>query len=257
MKILCLSDLHLRSSVTADLLDSHCTSPFLQAIKAAMSETSPDVVVVTGDTVWARQVRKLSFVLRGLIPAGIPIVATLGNHEFWGRTFEETLAELKEQTIADDNIFYLDLIGAVELGGFNFVGGTLFFDGSMRIRENQRVDEWDGWQDWRIGEIVMRYKEFNAYYVDMIRSKMKPGMSTLLCTHHVPHVLLNGHDPSHYSFYTGMTDLVHDLSFDARFDNYLICGHTHRRVIGEAVSGFMGVNVGSDYNRLETYLLEI
>jgi predicted phosphohydrolase len=222
-----------------------------------VSETSPDVVVVTGDTVWARQVRKLSFVLRGLIPAGIPIVATLGNHEFWGRTFEETLAELKEQTIADDNIFYLDLIGAVELGGFNFVGGTLFFDGSMRIRENQRVDEWDGWQDWRIGEIVMRYKEFNAYYVDMIRSKMKPGMSTLLCTHHVPHVLLNGHDPSHYSFYTGMKDLVHDLPFDARFDNYLICGHTHRRVIGEAVSGFMGVNVGSDYNRLETYLLEI
>ena len=184
-------------------------------------------------------------------------MATLGNHEFWGRTFEETLAELKEQTIADDNIFYLDLIGAVELGGFNFVGGTLFFDGSMRIRENQRVDEWDGWQDWRIGEIVMRYKEFNAYYVDMIRSKMKPGMSTLLCTHHVPHVLLNGHDPSHYSFYTGMKDLVHDLPFDARFDNYLICGHTHRRVIGEAVSGFMGVNVGSDYNRLETYLLEI
>jgi len=257
MKILCLSDLHLRSSVTSDLLDSHCTSPFLQAIKAAVSETSPDVVVVTGDTVWARQVRKLSFVLRGLIPAGIPIVATLGNHEFWGRTFEETLAELKEQTIADDNIFYLDLIGAVELGGFNFVGGTLFFDGSMRIRENQRVDEWDGWQDWRIGEIVMRYKEFNAYYVDMIRSKMKPGMSTLLCTHHVPHVLLNGHEPSHYSFYTGMKDLVHDLPFDARFDNYLICGHTHRRVIGEVVSGFMGVNVGSDYDHLESYVLEI
>ena len=49
----------------------------------------------------------------------------------------------------------------------NFVGGTLFFDGSMRIRENQRVDEWDGWQDWRIGEIVMRYMEFNAYYVDI------------------------------------------------------------------------------------------
>ena len=79
----------------------------------------------------------------------------------------------------------------------NFVGGTLFFDGSMRIRESQRVDEWDCWQDWRIGEIAMRYMEFNAYYVDMIKSKMKPGISPVFCTHHVPHVLLNSHDPSH------------------------------------------------------------
>ena len=29
---------------------------------------------------------------------------TLGNHEFWGRTFEETLQKLKEQTVADKNI---------------------------------------------------------------------------------------------------------------------------------------------------------
>ena len=257
MTILCLSDLHLRSSVTSDLLDGHSASPFLQAIKAAVSDASPDVVVVTGDTVWARQVRKLSFVLRELIPSGIPIVATLGNHEFWGRTFEETLAELKEQTTTDENIFYLDLIGAVELGEFNFVGGTLFFDGSMRIRENQRVDEWDGWQDWRIGEIVTRYMEFNAYYVDMIKSKMKPGISTVLCTHHVPHVLLNGHEPSHYSFYSGMKDLVHELPFDLKFDNYLICGHTHRRVIGEVIPGFMCVNVGSDYDQLAQYTLEV
>ena len=164
---------------------------------------------------------------------------------------------MKEQTITDKNIFYLDLIGAVELGGMNFVGGTLFFDGSMRIRENQRVDEWDGWQDWRIGEIITRYKEFNAYYVDMIKSKMKPGISTVLCTHHVPHVLLNGHEPSHYSFYSGMKDLVHELQFDPKFDNYLICGHTHRRVIGEVIPDFMCVNVGSDYDQLAQYTLEV
>ena len=251
MKILCLSDLHLRPKEVSALLDNQHESQFLQEIKAAVSEASPDVVVVTGDTVMAQQVSKLSFVLRKLIPNGITIVATLGNHEFWGRTFEETLAELKEQTIADKNILYLDLIGAVELGGMNFVGGTLFFDGSMRIRESQRVDEWDGWQDWRIGEIVTRYMDFNAYYVDMIKSKMKPGISTVLCTHHVPHVLLNGHEPSHYSFYSGMKDLVHELPFDPKFDNYLICGHTHRRVIGEVIPGFMGINVGSDYGRLE------
>lgn len=54
-----------------------------------------------------------------------------------------------------------------------------------------------------------------------------------------------------------MKDLVHALPFDARYNNYLICGHTHKRVIGEVVQGFMGVNVGSDYNNLKTYTLEV
>ena len=145
----------------------------------------------------------------------------------------------------------------MELGGVNFVGGTLFFDGSMRIRENQKVDEWDGWQDWRIVDIESRYMEINAHYVDMIRSKMKPGMPTALCSHHLPHERLNGHSPSHYNFYSGVKDLVHDLPFDPLYNNYLICGHTHRRVIGEVIPGFMGVNVGSEYGKMESYILEL
>ena len=257
MKLLCLSDLHLRSEAVVDAIDRKQLSPFLGQIAATVAEVSPDAVVVTGDTVCPTQVRLLSATLRTVIPAELPVIATLGNHEFWGRTFEDTLAKLKEQTLTDPNIFYLDLLGAVELGGVNFVGGTLFFDGSMRIRDNQRIDQWDGWQDWRIVDIESRYMEINAYYVDMIRSKMKSGMPTALCTHHVPHVRLNGHEPSHYSFYSGMKDLVHELPFDARFDNYLICGHTHRRVIGEVIPGFMGVNVGSEYDELKTFVLDV
>ena len=257
MKLLCLSDLHLRSEAVADAVDRHQLSPFLGQIATVVAEASPDAAVVTGDTVCPQQVRLLSATLRTLIPTELPVIATLGNHEFWGSTFEDTLAELKAQTLTDPNIFYLDLIGAVELGGVNFVGGTLFFDGSMRVRDNQRVDQWDNWQDWRIVDIATRYMEFNAYYVDMIRSKMKSGMPTALCTHHVPHIRLNGHAPGHYSFYTGMKDLVHELPFDPLFSNYLICGHTHRRVIGEVGPGFVGVNVGSDYDELKTYVLEV
>ena len=257
MKILCLSDLHLRQEAVVDALDRQRLSPFLAQIAATVAEVSPDAVVVTGDTVCPAQVRLLSATLRTLIPTDMLVIATLGNHEFWGRTFEDTLAKLKEQTLADPNIFYLDLIGAVELGSVNFVGGTLFFDGSMRVRDDQQIDQWDGWPDWQIIDIESRYMEFNAYYVDMIRSKMKPGMPTALCTHHVPHVRLNGHEPGHYSFYTGMKDLVHELPFDSKFSNYLICGHTHRRVIGEVVPGFMGVNVGSDFNCLKTFVLDV
>ena len=37
----------------------------------------------------------------------------------------------------------------------------------------------------------------------------------------------------------------------------LFCGHTHRRMIGEVVPGFMDVNVGSDYDDLKTFTLEV
>ena len=33
--------------------------------------------------------------------------------------------------------------------------------------------------------------------------------------------------------------------------------HTHRWVIGEVIPGFMGVNVGSDYDDLKTFTLEV
>ena len=145
MRLLCLSDLHLRSEAVVVAIDRNRLSPFLAQIAATVAEVSPDAVVVTGDTVSPAQVRLLSATLRKLIPADLPVVVTLGNHEFWGRTFEDTLAKLKEQTLAAPNIFYLDLIGAVELDGVNFVGGTLFFDGSMRIRDNQQIEDWDGW----------------------------------------------------------------------------------------------------------------
>ena len=60
------------------------------------------------------------------------------------RTFEDTLEKLKAQIAGNKNIFYLDLSGNVILDSVNFVGGTLFFDGSMHIRDNQRIEQWNG-----------------------------------------------------------------------------------------------------------------
>ena len=256
MKLLCLSDLHIKPSHVIRLLDDNFYTPFTEGIFTHAKEVSPDAVVITGDTVSAEQMHFLSALLRKLIPGDLPIVATLGNHECWGRTFEETLQTLKEQTITDRNIFYLDLIGSVELGGINFVGGMLFFDGSMRYRWNQRVEEWNGWMDWKIVDVETRYLDIHRYYADMIKANMKSGMPTALCTHHLAHEQLNGHKPGHFNFYSGVKDLVSDLPFDPLYSNYLICGHTHRRVIGNVIPGFMGINVGSEYGKLESYVLE-
>lgn len=133
MKLLCLSDLHLRQEAVVDAIDRKQLAPFLEQIAAMVAEVSSNAVVV--DTACSPQMRLLFATLRTLIPTELPVIVALGNHEFWGRTFEVTLEKLREQTLTDPNIFYLDLIGAVELGWINFVGGSLFFDGSMRVRD--------------------------------------------------------------------------------------------------------------------------
>ena len=109
MKLLCLSDLHFRSEAVVNAIDRKVLSPFLAGIATHVCEVSPDAVVVTGDIVCPAQVRLLSALLRSVIPGDLPVVVTLGNHEFWGRTFEDTLEKLKAQIVDDKNIFYLDL----------------------------------------------------------------------------------------------------------------------------------------------------
>ena len=42
MRLLCLSDLHLRSEVVADAIDRQRLSPFLAQIAATVAEVSPD-----------------------------------------------------------------------------------------------------------------------------------------------------------------------------------------------------------------------
>ena len=145
MKILCLSDLHLRMTDVSDTIHQRCFTPFLQSIRDLVEDTKPDVAVVTGDTVPPLFVNSLNAFFASLFPVELHVVATLGNHEFWGHSFEETLEEARHQTAKAPNVHILDAEPSVEINGYNFVGGCLFFDGSMRWRENDTLLPWDGW----------------------------------------------------------------------------------------------------------------
>ncbi|MBQ7649409.1 MAG: hypothetical protein IJS15_00535, partial [Victivallales bacterium] len=90
-------------------------------------------------------VNSLKTFFGNLFPSELPVVATLGNHEFWGRPFEETLEEARNQTVEAPNVHILDAKPSVEIDGYNFVGECLFFDGSMRWREDDDIVPWDGW----------------------------------------------------------------------------------------------------------------
>lgn len=255
-RILCLSDLHI--NVQPEALESGIVHPFARQVAELAEEVNPDVVVLTGDTIVPNTLEHLNSLLRQMFPGDYPVVLTLGNHEFWGRTFDETLDVVgKLATFGDERFHYLDHESNFVFRNLNFVGGTLFFDGSMRISESQKITPWDGWNDWMIKGIEKRYRDFNRFYMERIRQYWNRERINVLCTHHLPHERLNGHAPSHYSFYSGMKDFLSELPHDENTPQYAICGHTHRRVIGEILPGFMGVNVGNDYGKLQHYILEI
>lgn len=100
MKIFCLSDLHQQMNDIMDVIHQQRFIPYLQSIRFLVEETTPDVVVVTGDTVPPPFVGNLNAFFQNLISTERPIVATLGKHEFWGRPFEETLEAVRNQNNA-------------------------------------------------------------------------------------------------------------------------------------------------------------
>lgn len=255
MRILCLSDLHLKI-LDRDILNKQLPLMAMDVRKTVL-ETRPDLVVLTGDVLLPLALRSLSALCGQLFPATVPVLVTLGNHEFWGRRFEDTLYVLRNQQRSAENVHFLDICGGFVFGGYNFVGGTLFFDGSLRYRQSQEILPWRGWNDHFVLDIVRRYREFNRYFVDQMRGALVPGMPTVVCTHHVPHRAFLGLTPNHYDFYSGMNDLPSELGLDPQFTHYLICGHTHYRMVGELVPGFFCINVGSDYGVLRHYLLEL
>lgn len=258
MKILCLSDLHLNDDETMDFLISGVLSNEMREVQDIFLREDPDVVVLTGDTVSSFMVNRLSEIANAIFCNGAHVCVTLGNHELWGRTFKESIEELSNQKTFHSNIHLLDLESKFEIDDCVFTGGVLFFDGSMRWSENQGLKPWNGWQDWRIKDVQNEYQNFCCSYVRRIQSVANEnfGKSMFICTHHISDERLNGHMPSSYSFYSGVKSILPEIDLSKMKDHFLICGHTHRRVIGQLDSNVLGVNVGSDYGEPLHFIID-
>lgn len=252
MKILCLADLHIGETQLQKALHGEQTGHLLE-IKALCQQENPDVIAVAGDLLPPGKAEYISAAWKQIFPTGIPVMTVIGNHDLWYSHFEDVLAKLKQQTVYNPDVVFLDLIRGCEIGDINFIGGMLGFDGSMRCRESQKVTPWNGFRDYKIPDIEHRYLEINYYYVEKIKASIKSGMSNVLITHHIPHRDLAGHAPNEYSFYSGMRDFVSELSFDATLEHYLICGHTHSQVITNVAPNIHAINVGSDYELFKYY----
>ena len=256
MKILCLSDLHL---MNFRMMDQEIQR--LLGLWNSVGCFGIDVIVISGD-VFEYNIKFSAYKrLIEIFGEDTPIIFTLGNHDFFFRTIEETLEKYtNDYNPAKYNVHCLDVIGRYEIGNVRFVGNVLWYDGSLRHRPNQDLYKWGngGWMDKNIR--MFDYQKEHELCVQQIKTNLVDDEKiNVLVTHTVPFRALNGHDDdSPLNAFSGIDNFNKYLPLDGPRIKYAICGHTHKRVLG-TFHGVNCVNTGSDYypNDLEHYVLGI
>lgn len=239
MKILLLSDLHLQGSA--------------KRYERIFKHTKPDIIVITGD-IYESNIHP-SMVYRNLsaIFTDIPVVCTLGNHEFYYNTVEYIIEEYKKYYNPSlYNIHYLDIIHKYDINNIRFIGNVLWYDGSMSTVKNQNINSFadNTWMDYTIKNFnfIDEYKN----NINTIKLNIDNNKTNILCTHCVPHRSLNGHmykTYSQYNAYSGSCNLLEQLNVQ-----YSFCGHTHlpiETIIKTNYGECMCYNVGNDYFKNE------
>lgn len=252
MKILCLSDLH---RVVSDRFEQLGQDAWIAEL---MEKYHPDVVVITGD-IFESNLSVNPYEELHRLFNGLPVICTLGNHEFCYTTVKDVLSLY--ETMYDPqkwNVHYLDIVGAYDIGKVHFFGNVLWYDGSTASVENQNLLDFanNRWLD-RVIVDFDPLKECERCVNQIMDNQPGVGQVGVLCTHTVPAIEVNGH----YSYglrnlfdaFSGVDKLLEKVRCD-----YAISGHTHRTVIGKVIDGVMCINTGNDYTPpFRHYLLQL
>ena len=159
-----------------------------------------DVVAVAGDI---NEGAENSFVtLRAVVPEVIPIVFTMGNHEYYRRFLGEEL-EFARAIAPNFNIRVLENDTAVigPCGGVRFAGASLWTDyrlfgdhnaaGAMHAARSgmndHRLISWqrDPWQRFRPQEALMLHTRSRAFFAEIAATSFD-GVATVFLSHHAP-----------------------------------------------------------------------
>lgn len=156
-----------------------------------------DAVIVAGDT--CEGAEEAFGRLRQIVPMPIPILMTMGNHEYYRRHLAGELALARQLApLYDVHLLKND---AVVLGGVRFVGATLWTDyrlfgavnvpGAMRtasegLRDHKRVT-WSKqpWQRFRPAEALLLHSRSRTFIAETLRTPHTGP--TVVITHHAPH----------------------------------------------------------------------
>jgi hypothetical protein len=155
-----------------------------------------DLVVVAGDI--CEGARNSFGELRRIVPERIPIVMTMGNHEYYRRFLRDELAAAKEMA-PDYNVILLEDSAAV-IDGVRFVGATLWTDYRLFGAHNapaamnaartgmndHRLIGWrkDPWERFRPQEALMLHAASRTFFAETFATPFDGP--TLVLSHHAP-----------------------------------------------------------------------
>ena len=156
-----------------------------------------DAVVVAGDTCEGAE---RGFIrLRGIVPMQIPIVAVLGNHEFYRRCWSEEVALAR----AAAPLYGIHLLedDTVVLGNVRFIGASLWTDYALfgmhnlpqamlaagdGLNDRKRI-KWskEPWLRFRPQEALLLHQRSRTFIETTLAAPFDGA--TVVVTHHAPH----------------------------------------------------------------------
>lgn len=226
MKINILSDIHLESypldDLSADTYEGISPKKFERLFPGVWD---CDALVLAGDIVMSPEM--LADLLRH---SPVPIIYVLGNHEYYGRDWENT-SDLYQSALAKTRMSITLNRQTIVLGDIHFIGATLWtdfhnndplvvFDASRRIADFRRID---GCTTERMRE---RFLEDKAFLEKVLKENLFPKDRTVVVTHFGPsyrsqHSAFSPGGLGYY-FVSDLDDLI------LRYEPALwIHGHTH------------------------------
>ena len=193
-----------------------------------------DAVVVAGDICEGAE-RGFTW-LRQIVPMDIPIVMTLGNHEFYRRCWSEELAQARER--APYYGIHLLENDVVVLGNVRFIGASLWTDYALfgdvpraiqaaayGLNDHRRI-KWrrDPWQRFRPQEALLLHKRSRSFIETALAAPFNGA--TMVLSHHAPHPRSNhsrfGSDLLSAAYVSDLTPVI-----DAGRPDLWVHGHVH------------------------------
>ncbi len=189
-----------------------------------------DLVILAGDI--ARPERAIGWASR--IPK--PVLYVPGNHEFYGHSIEDALAELK-RLAAGTNVRVLDC-GAALIDGVRFLGATLWTDflaaGGRETREAAMREAQRFMRDFSV--VRMSGMPFTPEASSALFARHAAWLEARLAEpHHGPTVVVTHHAPSPKSIHPRFAGSLINACFvsdaehllDGRRARLWVHGHTH------------------------------
>lgn len=237
-----------------------------KTLRRMAKEENVDVWVNAGDNcgghVGSRSVSTISFMCREYLGSAVPILAVLGNHDFWEeprtfhvngetRTSRPTESAFKNNltdimaTFRDNGVHWLDADGPFYIHGVTFIGNSMWY-----AHPAPPTNDAGHLPFYVNGEATHSYLQRRAYrlleeQMTTVYDRLPKGARVVFVSHFP--VIWTDHDPlqEKLSGPPGVGEAVIKLFGCEHF----LCGHAHQRH-----NGPLRYEAGSDY-RSPSYMI--